>query len=77
MFITFKHAISNTTMVVIGNVDGRTVHVASHHRERVLRRLDVLVILRGRHIAHTEIVDLIGRFRIDQPDADELFGMRK
>ena len=46
-------------------------------RERLLRRLQVFVILSGRNIAVAEIVVLIGRLRIDQPDAHQLFGMRK
>ncbi len=51
--------------------------VAGHHRERMLGRLDVLVILRRRDIAVAEVVVLIARLRIDQPHADQLFGMRK
>ena len=46
-------------------------------RERLLRRLDVLVILRRRNVADAEIVVLIARLRIDQADADQLFRMRK
>ena len=43
----------------------------------MLRRLDVLVILRGRDIAVAEVVVLVARFGIDQSDADQLLRMRK
>src|SRR6187401_376150 len=37
----------------------------------------VFVVLRRRNITYTEIVILIARLRIDQPDAHQLFGMRE
>ena len=43
----------------------------------LLRGLDVLVILRRRDIAVAEIIVLIGRLRVNQADADQLFWMRE
>ena len=42
-----------------------------------MRRAHILEILRGRHDAAAVVVLLRVRLRINQPDADELFRVRK
>src|SRR5262249_38147282 len=64
-------------IVFVGDVDGRSGEVTGHHRERLLRRLQIFVVLSGRNIADTKVVVLIARLRIDQSHADQLLGMRK
>ena len=75
----FRHVSAGVALriVVIGNVDGRSVEICGHLRERSLRRAHVFVILRGRNVARAEVVVLRRRLRIDQADAHQLFRMRK
>src|SRR5437667_11427 len=64
-------------IVSVANVDCRSTQVRRHHGERLLRVLQVLVILRRGNIAEPEVIVLIARLRIDQPDSHQLFGMWK
>ena len=64
-------------IVLVGHVDGRSGKITSHHRKRLLRRFQIFVILRRRNLAEPEIIVLIARLGINQPDADQLLRMRK
>src|SRR5439155_23289125 len=64
-------------IVFVANVDCRSTQVRRHHGERLLRVLQVLVILSRGNIAEPEVIVLIARLRIDQPDSHQLFGMWK
>src|SRR6266566_5676587 len=43
----------------------------------MLRSFQILVILRGRNVANTEVIVLIARLWIDQANADQLLWMGK
>ncbi len=62
---------------LVGDVDGRAVEIGAHHRERLLTRAQVFVILRRWDVAVAEVIILIRGLRIDEADAHELLGMRK
>src|SRR5262249_39496712 len=67
----FGHVTAGITLriVLVSDIDRRSIEIAGHGRERFLRRLQVLVILSGGNIADTEIVVLIAGLGIDQTDA--------
>ena len=75
----FGHVAAGVALRVIfvAHVDCRPIQIAGHHRERLLRRFQIFVILGRRNLAETKIIVLIGRLGIDQPNADQLLGMRK
>jgi hypothetical protein len=64
-------------VVLMGNVDRRPIEVAAHHHERLLRGSQVFEILGRRNIPVAVVVLVRVRFRIDQADAGELFGVGK
>ena len=64
-------------IVLVGNVYCRPTEVASHQGARLLDRFQIFVILRCRNYAEPEVVVLIGRFWIDQPNGYQLLRMRK
>ena len=64
-------------IVLVADVDCRSIQVRRNHVERLLGVLQILVILRRGNVAEPEVIVLIARLRIDQPDSHQLFGMRK
>src|SRR5262249_15601311 len=64
-------------IVLVGNVYGRPTEIAGHQGARLLGRLPIFVILCCRNAAELEVIVLIGRFRIDQPNGHQLLRMRK
>ena len=59
----FSHITAGITLriVFVGDIDGRSIEIAGHHRERLLRALQIFVILSCRNNAETEIIVLIAR----------------
>ena len=64
-------------IIFITDVDCRSIEVTGHHRKRLLRALQVFVVLRGRNDAEPEIVILIARLWIEQAYRHQLLGMRE
>ena len=64
-------------IVLVGNVYCRSTEIAGHQGARLLGRFQIFVILCCRNHAEPEVVVLIGRFRINQPDGHQLLRMRK
>ena len=64
-------------IVLVRDVYRRPAEVARHQGARLLGRFQIFVILRCRNHTEPEVVVLIGRFRIDQPNGHQLLRMRK
>ena len=64
-------------IVLVGNVYCRPTEIAGHQGAGLLGRFQIFVILRCRNHTEPEVVVLIGRFRIDQPNGHQLLRVRK
>ena len=64
-------------IILVGNVDRRSVQIAGHQGEGLLAGLQVLVVLRGGNVAISKVILLRCCLRIDQADARELFRVRE
>ena len=74
-----SHITAGVTLriILVADVDCRSVEITGHHRERLLRVLQVFVILRGWNEAQPEVVVLIARLWIEQANRHQLLGVRE